>query len=334
MDRVVEDVRYTYRMKTTPPSTLRLTLSAFVLAFTFYLLPFTFTHAALLYLDPGTATYGVGDTFFMNVRVDNEGECINAATVDIRYPTQSLRAVDFSRGDSIFSLWAEEPTIDTENGHVHFAGGIPGGYCGRAQGDPSLSNIVGKIVFTVIDASALKAEVSFSADSSVYLNDGFGTESSLHTSGSSLTLQTTPTLSENEWLSEVREDTTPPDSFDVIIESTRGVFGGRYYAVFSTVDKQSGLSHFEILERGVWTEAKSPHSLVDQSLADVQIRALDKAGNTRLGTFTPGIAPPRQGIAWDLPSILVALLALIVVAGVIVYLERRKHVSDALPPTQ
>lgn len=298
------------------------------------LVPFASAHAALLYLEPGTATYGVGDTFVMNIRIDNEGECINAASVAVQYPTQSLRAVDFSRGDSIFTLWAEEPTIDTRAGRVQFSGGIPGGYCGRAQGDPSLSNIVGKIVFTVIDASSLKADVVFGESAKVYLNDGLGTESSLHTAGSSLTLQSTPTLSENEWISEVRADTIPPDAFDVIIESTRGVFGGRYYAVFSTVDKQSGLSHFEIFERGAWTEIKSPHRLVDQALSDIQIRAIDKAGNTRLGTYTPGSAPPRQGIAWDLPSILIALLSLIVVAGVIAYLERRKQVENQLPGAQ
>src|SRR6185369_401021 len=105
--------------------------------------------AASLYLDPGSGTYGPGDTFILNVRLNNEGECINAANVVLTYPTASLRAADFSKGGSILSLWVIEPQIDTKAGTVTFAGGIPGGYCGRIAGDPSLTNVIGKVVFTV-----------------------------------------------------------------------------------------------------------------------------------------------------------------------------------------
>lgn len=297
----------------------------------FYLLFSTPAHAALLYIDPGATSYGVGDTFIANIRVDNEGECINAGLVEIIYPTKSLRAVDFSRGDSIFSLWTDEPAIDTAAGRVTFSGGIPGGYCGRIQGDPSLSNVVGKIVFTVIDASQVKADIIVTDATKVYLHDGLGTEASLTIQGATIGLSAQPTLPANEWLSEVRDDTIPPDSFTIQIESTRGVFGGRYYAVFSTVDKQSGLSHYEIFERGAWIETRSPHKLYDQSLSDIQIRAIDKAGNVRMGEYVPGSAPPRIGLELDFTSVALALLALIVVGGAFVMFERRKN-SSISPP--
>ncbi len=299
--------------------------------FAFCLLPFAFANAALLYIDPGAQAYGVGDTFMVNIRVDNEGECINAANVEVIYPTKSLRAVDFSRGDSLFSLWTEEPRIDTEAGRVTFSGGIPGGYCGRIQGDPSLSNIIGKIVFSVIDASQVKADIIVTDATKVYLHDGFGTEAPLTIQGVTLGLSPQPTLPANEWLTEVRDDTIPPDSFIIQIESTRGVFGGRYYAVFSTVDKQSGLSHYEIFERGAWIETRSPHKLYDQSLSDIQIRAIDKAGNIRLGEYVPGSAPPRLGLELDFTSVALALLALVVVGGAFVMFERRKN-SATIPP--
>lgn len=289
--------------------------------------------AALLYVDPGVQTYGVGDTFIANVRVDNEGECINAALVEIIYPTKSLRAVDFSRGDSLFSLWTEEPSIDTEAGRVTFSGGVPGGYCGRIQGDPSLSNIIGKIVFTVIDATEVKADILVTDTTRVYLHDGLGTESSLRVQGVTLGLSLQPTLTDNEWLTEVKDDTVPPDSFTIEIQSTRGVFGGRYYAVFSTVDKQSGLSHYEIFERGVWQETRSPHKLYDQSLSDIQIRAIDKAGNIRMGEYVPGSAPPRLGLELDFASVALALLALVAVGGIFIVFERR-HGRGATPPPQ
>src|ERR1043166_3587861 len=66
--------------------------------------------AASIYLDPDKGTYGPGDTFIVNVRLNTDGECINAANVELVYPAKSLRAVDFSKGGSIFSLWVTEPT--------------------------------------------------------------------------------------------------------------------------------------------------------------------------------------------------------------------------------
>ncbi len=289
-----------------------------------------FSHAAMLYVDAGAQAYGVGDTFIANIRIDNQGECINAASVNIIYPTKSLRAVDFSRGDSLFSLWVEEPSIDTEGGRITFSGGIPGGYCGRIQGDPSLSNVIGKIVFTVIDAGEKKSEIIVTDQTKVYLHDGLGTEASLTTQNATIGLQVEPTLQANEWLTEVRDDTILPDAFTIQIESTRGVFGGRYYAVFSTVDKQSGLSHYEIFERGAWVQTRSPHKLYDQSLSGIQIRAIDKAGNIRMGEYVPGSAPPRLGLELDFASVALALLALILVGGAFVAFERRGRVAP--PP--
>jgi len=294
--------------------------------------PTTFASAALLYVDPGATAYGVGDTFIANVRVDNEGECINAAQVELMYPTKSLRAVDFSRGDSIFTLWTEEPNIDTDTGRVAFSGGVPGGYCGRVQGDPSLSNSIGKVVFTVLDATEVKADIIVTNATRVYLHDGLGTEASFRTQNATIGLVSGPTLADNQWLTKVRADTIPPDAFTIEIQSTRGVFGGRYYAVFSTVDKQSGLDHYEIFERGAWQQTQSPHKLYDQSISDIQIRAIDKAGNIRLGDYVPGSAPPRLGLEIDFTSVVLALLALIVVGGTYIVFERKKHENN-IPST-
>lgn len=272
-----------------------------------------FTYAATLSIDTDNATYGLSDTFIATVRLDNEDECVNAAHVELSYPTDTLRAVDFSRGSSIFTLWVEEPTIDPEKGTVLFSGGVPGGYCGRIPGDPVLSNVLGKVVFTVIDSAKDDATIALASGSSVYLNDGRGTEAALGRSSKTLNIVDTPTLSENPWLSEVQADIIPPDAFTVHIESTRGVFGGRYYLVFSTVDKQSGLDHFELFERGSWRQVTSPYQLKDQFLPEtIQLRAIDKAGNERLGEYNKNDAPPRQFSIWSaIPIILLLVLGII-----------------------
>jgi hypothetical protein len=294
-----------------------------VLALTLFMLPMSVS-AASLYLDPDRGTYGPGDTFIVSIRLNTDGDCINAANVALTYPAKTMRAVDFSKGGSIFTLWAVEPKFDTERGTVTFAAGVPGGYCGRIAGDPSLTNIIGKVVFTVTDASAQEAQIRVAANSAVYLNDGQGTKVIPETGNTILTLSSQPTQEQNPWLAAVGADTTLPDAFDVQIESTRGVFGGKYYAVFSTVDKQSGIDHYEMVINGTWQEVSSPHVVDDQTLrTGVQVRAIDKAGNIRLGTYVPGSAPPRQGGSSDYLALLV--IALILCAALVArhYLNKR-----------
>lgn len=254
-----------------------------------------FANAASISIDTGADAYGLGDTFVATVRIDNEDECINAVQVEADYPVDTLRAVDFSRGGSIMSLWVSDPQIDTDKGVVTFSGGIPGGYCGHIQGDASPSDTLGKIVFTVVGAQKDSATINLGLGSRVYLHDGQGTPASLSLHSKTLAIGSAATMPENPWLKEVGDDTTAPEAFTAQVESTKGIFGGKYYVVFSTTDKQSGLDHYEILENGAWRRVTSPYVLQDQSLdGGVKLRAIDKAGNMRLADFDPSSVPPRQ----------------------------------------
>ncbi len=280
--------------------------------------------AASLYLDPDTGTYGPGDTFVLNVRLNPEGDCVNVAEVTLSYPSESMRAADFSKGGSILSLWVQEPKIDTKAGTVTFSGGIPGGYCGRIQGDPSLTNVIGKVVFTVTNATARRAAIRFT-NSALYLNDGHGTKLIPEFRDATIQLAAQATQSGNPWLAEVGADTMPPDPFDVQVESTRGVFGGKYYIVFSTIDKQSGVDHYEVVENGSWAKATSPHLLPDQSLrGGIEVRAIDKAGNIRLGTYVEGSAPARVSNFEDYTALIVILLVLAITLCAHYFLNKRK----------
>ena len=289
----------------------------------FLLLPLS-ADAARLYLEPADMRYGVGDTFIANVRLDTEGECVNAARVVLTYPKESVKAVDFSRGGSILTLWVEEPKIDTGLGTVVFSGGIPGGYCGRIPGDAAVTNILGKIVFTVQDASKRQAVLSIDPSSQLLLNDGEGTEIEFGASPSTVTLTDERQTSGNEWVDAVRDDDVPPDPFTIIVESARGVFGGRYFIVFATVDKQSGMDHYEIYERGAWKTITSPYELKDQSLKSLQVKAIDKAGNERMGEYIEGSAPPRVRPAYGLFSVIGLMSVLVVLFIVKRVLDRRR----------
>lgn len=256
--------------------------------------------AATIYFDPDVVSYGPGDTFVAVVRLDNEEECINAGEITISYPKNVLRAVDVSRGDSIFTLWVEEPHIDYNEGFIRFSGGVPGGYCGRIQGDPALSNVLAKVVFTILSAEDKTAAIEFSPDTAIYLNDGLGTRAELETRGVRVTLLKEAKGASNPWLEEVNNDSTPPDPFAIEMHTTEGVFGGRRYVIFTTVDKQSGIDHYEIFERGAWKPVTSPYPLRYELFPDaVQVRAVDKAGNTRLADFgDEATANPSTNLPW------------------------------------
>lgn len=291
-------------------------MSRYLLVFVVLLLPGA-AQAATLSLETEHDVYGVGDTFIATVRVDNEAECLNAAEVALAYPTDVLRAVDFSRGDSIFSLWVAEPKLDTDAGRVSFSGGVPGGYCGRVQGDPAESNILGKVVFTVIDAPREEAEISFAPSTRVYLHDGLGSVAQVAFAAASFALEDAPTLVRNPWLDAVRADTVAPEPFGIEVRSDRDVFGGKYYIVFSTTDKQSGLDHYEIAEGGAWKQIASPYVVKARAIDDgLIVRAIDKAGNARVADFDPHTIPPRQYTYAELVSyglfFLIALVAILI----------------------
>ncbi|MFM2374076.1 MAG: hypothetical protein RLZZ234_71 [Candidatus Parcubacteria bacterium] len=267
-----------------------------------------YAHAATLYMDPSEAHGFRADTVTVSVRADtDEGECINTIDATITYGA-AVSAIDVSRGDSIMSLWVEEPVIDPVARTIRFAGGIPNGYCGRIPGDPRLTNTIARIVFqipgfAVGGGDTKEAEIAFAPETRVLLNDGEGTEAPLKVFGAKVTLDDKPgTAISNEWGEEVANDNIPPSPFSLELVQNDEVWGGKYYIVFSTTDKQSGLDHFEVMEEPieeislfkwgipdvVWTEAKSPYVLHDQKLKSIiRVKAVDKAGNERIAVFAP-----------------------------------------------
>ncbi len=271
--------------------------------------------AAILYLEPAEGQYYRDDIFIVKIRIDTEGECINTIKADLSFPQDVLEAIDFSQGDSILALWISQPEIDQSAGLISFIGGVPGGYCGRIPGDPGPSDLLGKIIFKVIGVKENSAEVRFLDNSQVLLNDGLGTEATLNTQRAVLTLLSG--ISPNpkkEWQEELTEDTIPPETFEVEIVRDPGIFEGKYFITFVTVDKQTGLDYFEVKEgEGDWQRENSPYLLKDQNLqSKILIKATDKAGNKRIIEYTPVLEKKLSLYFFYLYSVIVlALLGLI-----------------------
>jgi hypothetical protein len=297
-------------------------------------------NAASLYIDPAFPKLQMGDAVTLSVRLDTneaEEECINAVDGVVSY-SENLSPVDVSVGDSIFSVWVEQPKIDKEKRTITFAGGIPNGYCGRVPGDPRLTNTVVKLIFrspgfTIGSGSGTStAKVEFLPETTAYLNDGFGTKAELAMFGSSIELGDTPGAElVDPWREAVVTDNVPPEEFSIDLVQEDKTFGGKYFLVFNTTDKQTGIDQYQVMEEAVadrfafnwgradapWVTARSPYVLEDQSLnSTIYVKAIDKAGNEYIATLLPEQAmssTPLSNIL--LYSVLGFLVFVIIVAG-------------------
>jgi hypothetical protein len=295
--------------------------------------------AALLYFDPGEADVYRGDTVTVGLRIDtDEDECINTVDAVVHYDP-SIRAVDVSRGSSILNLWVEEPKIDETNHTITFAGGLPGGYCGRIPGDPVLTNVIAEIVFrspglSIGGGDNQSGRIWLGEESQVLLHDGYGTKASLRLQEAHINLlDTAGGAPSDTWTNEVQADTELPSDFDITLAKDDYAFSGKYFIAFNSIDKQSGIDHYEVMEEpftefysfkwgranAPWVKTQSPYVLVDQTLnSTIRVKVIDKAGNERITVFVPDVALRSMSrdsmIVWALGSAIGILFV-----GLIVY---------------
>lgn len=246
--------------------------------------------AAELYLETSKNQYYTDETFVVDIRINVEHkESINAVECYLEFPNDILEVKDFSTGNSILTF-IESPKIDQQKGLISFIGIIPGGYIGRIAGDPGKSNLLGKIIFQAISSGS--AQVVFQNNSQVLLNDGKGTSSKLSTKGVSIEVKPSTDIEfqRDEWQEKLEKDKTPPEDFKPEIVK----IDDKYYLVFNTKDKGSGIDYYEVLEKSQalglltpiavkWIKADNVYLLKDQSLnSEIQVKAVDKAGNERI----------------------------------------------------
>lgn len=274
--------------------------------------------AATLYLEPAEGEYGPGDSFKAAIKIQ-VGECINTVSTGLKFPADVLQVVDFLSGESILNLWLESPQkadlpeINRE-GIIRFTGGIPGGYCGPIPGDPGDSNKIGEVIFAlpgmIFGDLPEYLELELLPDSQVLLNDGLGTADSLQLRNSRLKTSNISKGLVMEGRDIIKNDRIPPEPFIVELYDDTNLYQGRYYIIFSTVDKQSGIDHYEVMEEripepeqqktflgrvfkakepaSIWQPAQIPYLLADQSLnSKIKVKAIDRNGNERLVEFIP-----------------------------------------------
>ena len=275
------------------------------------------TEAVSLYLEPNSGEYQPGETFIVDVKIDTEGECVNAVEASLVYDNDILKATDFGRGESILNLWVRNPEINQEQGLISFSGGIPGGFCGRLPGDPGPSNLLGKIIFQtpglivrettpngtpkerLYDPTGQAqnyAKIDFLDSSQALLNDGFGTPAKLSSKGATIKITEVGPLEtpkKDEWQTELKEDNIPPEPFEIEIHQEPTIFEGKYFIIFSTTDKQTGIDYYQVKEgKRDWKKVESPYLLEDQNLKSIiKVKAVDKEGNEGIAEYIPSKKP-------------------------------------------
>jgi hypothetical protein len=282
----------------------RFSISKFFLL-VFLFLP-VFAFGASLSLEPKEAEYKLGDHFGVKIRLDPEGECINTVSVDLSFPNDILVVEGINFGESIVTIWVEKPSSleikkINETGKISFSGGIPGGYCGRIPGDPGQTNLIAEVRFFVPsmivgEMGERTEEIKILETSQVFLNDGKGTLAKLNLQNSKIKILPQSGGGLNEWREKLLNDTTPPEPFEIQIQKDPAIFDGKYFIVFYTTDKETGIDYYMVKEgEREWKVAKSPYLLENQNLdEEIKVKAVDRAGNETIATHYPEKAKTKE----------------------------------------
>jgi len=265
---------------------LHFALSFCILAFTFCIKVIVF--AAELNLISHTQEINVGQQFQVDVILNTEGEQINAIEGKITFPRDLLELKKINDGNSIINFWIEKPK-SAPDGQVVFSGIVPGGYNDN-QG------LILSITFLAKKEGSGLIEIQ---NAKTLLNDGKGTEAKLKIFNFQF-LISKEVLTTQFSVPEIK-DLEPPENFKPEITSDPTIFEGKYFLVFATQDKGSGIDHYEVLEsrnqkieNRNWRTVESPYLLKDQKLKSfIYVKAVDKAGNERIA-----ILAPRYSLKW------------------------------------
>ncbi len=87
-------------------------------------------HAATMSFISSASNPSIGDTIDVSVRVDSQGQTVNAAQGIIQYSKNILQVVSVEHSNSIFNIWAQEPSVNTSTGEISFLGGSTNSFSG------------------------------------------------------------------------------------------------------------------------------------------------------------------------------------------------------------
>lgn len=266
------------------------------------------SHAAVFKTIPSDPQVGVGDQVRMSVVLDTEHASLNAVSGTLVFDS-SLASVDaIYSGESFVSLWVEKPHV-TADGIISFAGMIPGGI-------ESSHVALFQVVLTTKKTGEL---VVLCNNTESYRNTADAETVSTKVAETRVLVSGEKTQSENQY---AVVDTQPPQSFTLTRTKDEHLFDGKWFLVFETEDKGSGIAGYRVCEslfRGC-VDGSSPYELQKQHIFFVvRVHAIDVVGNTR----TALLFSPLAKVVVILCSIF--LFSYILMKYVILQRRKKKH---------
>ena len=253
-----------------------------------------------------------GERATVAVTLNSEDEDVNAIEGTLTFPEDRWTFQEIRTGNSIVSLWIQEPSSPTcSDGvcRILWSGIIPGGFSGR-------HGIVFSIELSARRAGSSRFEIH---NARVLLNDGSGSPATLRLAAAEIVA----VGKSAEPLSPlISLDRTAPEPFTPEISRTPLAFDNQWFVSFNARDRETGVAYYEVREgSGEYVRAENPYLLKDQTLRSrVVVRAVDYAGNVREAAAIR--AQPGAPIVWSNWHLLAAVGAAIV-AGTAYFLRRR-----------
>lgn len=272
-----------------------------------FLLP-TVVFSANLIFDTEKKNFGLGEEFLVNVMLNTEGISVNAVEGKIIFPSQLLEIKEIRDGNSAVNFWIERPE-KSKIGELTFSGITPGGLSGSKV-----------FLYSIVFQSKLDGEGAIKTSQLVVLqNDGKGTKTDVSPSSFPFIVSKEP--GDRSTVERI-VDNEKPEDFTPAIESNIGMFDGKYFLVFSTQDKGSGIAEYQVREGwfSFYKKADSPYLIKNQSLnKKIYVKAIDKYGNERVAILKTQNTSP-----WYKQYKIFAIIFIIIVSFI---LFRRKWLS-------
>ncbi len=277
---------------------MRIINTVFLIAFLFP----AWAQALEVRLETQKASFHKGELITVDVFLDAT-DPVNVISAKLIYPERHLSLGGIVDGSSAVSLWIDRPKR-TSSGEISFSGMTPGGIEGKENKVFSATFVAdrpGDVAFGLIQGEA-------------FLHDGLGSAHPFETS-LSISIDAGESLSPEEG---TFLDTIPPEDFFVTLSHDPNLFGGKYFLVFTTQDKESGIDHYKVREGrwGFFRTAESPYLLRDQSPThSISVKAVDRFGNERVAVFHP----EQTSSLWDDIKGLVVVVLLVSITGIILW---------------
>lgn len=246
-----------------------------VFSFSFLVFSLSAANAARLYFEPQELTIGTTGEFSVAINIDADKR-VNAFSLAVSI-SGPLFPFDINEANSVINFWLDKPNWDETTRLLTFSGITPGGFQGEK----------GRLL--IIKFKAKKeglAVLGFNKEKTkVYLHTADGIEDSLELETLEL-----PIVKGKENIPVAIPDNEPPEWFSPEISQDPNLFDGKYFLVFATQDKGSGIERYEVCEgsEAKCATAESPYLLQNQKLNQkIFVKAIDKAGNERIATIEP-----------------------------------------------